>query len=79
MACGTPVLTSTSSLPELVGNAAVLVDPRDVASIAAGLLRIVTDGPLRDRLRVLGLERAALYDWDVTARATSTVLHAAAR
>jgi glycosyltransferase involved in cell wall biosynthesis len=80
MACGTPVLTSnTSSLPELVGNAAVLVDPRDDASIAAGLLRIVTDEPLRDRLRALGLERAALYDWDVTARATSTVLHAAAR
>jgi glycosyltransferase involved in cell wall biosynthesis len=75
MASGAPVLTSdTSSLPELVGEAAVLIDPRDDDSIAAGLLRIVTDGELRERLRAAGLRRAAGYDWDDTARATAAAL-----
>jgi glycosyltransferase involved in cell wall biosynthesis len=79
MACGAPVLTSNvSALPELVGDAAVLVDPRDDASIAEGLLRIVTDGSLRHRLREAGLARAARYDWDETARATAAALHDAA-
>jgi glycosyltransferase involved in cell wall biosynthesis len=79
MACGAPVLTSNvSALPELVGEAAVLVDPRDDASIAEGLLRIVTDESLRQRLREAGLARAARYDWDETARATAAALHAAA-
>lgn len=78
MACGAPVLTSdTSSLPELVGSDAVLVDPADDASIAEGLVRLVTDDALRARLREEGLRRAGRYDWDETARATAEALHAA--
>jgi glycosyltransferase involved in cell wall biosynthesis len=79
MACGAPVLTSNlSSLPELVGDGAVLVDPREDTSVADGLLRIVTDGSLRDRLRAAGLQRAARYEWGTTAKATADVLHEAA-
>jgi glycosyltransferase involved in cell wall biosynthesis len=79
MACGAPVVTSnTSSLPELVGDAAVLVDPRDDDAIAEGLARIVTDEELRERLRAVGLERAARYDWDETAKATAAALRGAA-
>jgi glycosyltransferase involved in cell wall biosynthesis len=78
MACGAPVLTSnTSSLPELVGDAAVLVDPHDEGSIADGLASLVTDTALRERLRAAGLRRAARYDWDETARATAAAQHAA--
>lgn len=69
MACGTPVLTSrVSSLPEVVGDAALLVDPNDTAAIAANLLRLAEDDTLRARLRVLGLERAAGYSWRATAQ-----------
>jgi glycosyltransferase involved in cell wall biosynthesis len=76
MACGTPVLTSNvSSLPDVVGDAAVLVDPRDDASIADGLVRLLEDHALRDRLRAAGLARVLDHDWDRTARATADVLH----
>lgn len=79
MACGAPVLTSsTSSLPELVGDEAILVDPLDEASIADGLVRLVTDDALRARLREAGPHRAAGFDWDATARATADALHGAA-
>ena len=61
MACGTPVVTSAgSAMEEVVGDAAVLVDPLDVASIAAGIE--VADRQ-RDELVPLGLERAAHYTW----------------
>jgi glycosyltransferase involved in cell wall biosynthesis len=80
MACGTPVLTSNvSSLPEVVGDAALLVDPRDETSIAEGLARIVGDEALRTRLRAAGAQRVGRFDWDETARGTAAVLHAAAR
>jgi glycosyltransferase involved in cell wall biosynthesis len=79
MACGAPVLTSaTSSLPELVGDDAILVDPLDESSIAEGLVRLVTDEGLRARLREAGLRRAAGFDWDATARATAEALRGAA-
>jgi glycosyltransferase involved in cell wall biosynthesis len=79
MACGAPVLTSNvSALPELVGDDAVLVDPSDDASIAEGLVRLITDEPLRERLRTAGLARAVRYDWDETARATAAALERAA-
>jgi glycosyltransferase involved in cell wall biosynthesis len=58
MACGTPVVTSnTSALPEVAGDAAVLVDPRDVGSIAAGLDRVLNDSGLREELIAKGLQR----------------------
>jgi len=65
MACGTPVLTSNvSSTPEVVGEAAVLVDPLDVAAIRAGLQALITDDALRARLRAAGLERAKTLTWE---------------
>ena len=70
MACGTPVVASgVSSIPEVVGDAGVLVDPLDPASIAAGLRRILSEDDLCRDLRERGLKRAALFSWDATARA----------
>ena len=61
MACGTPVLTSnTSSLPEVAGDAAVLVDPGDVGAIADGIGRLLQDGA---GLSARGRERASRYTW----------------
>jgi glycosyltransferase involved in cell wall biosynthesis len=78
MACGTPVLTSNvSALPEVAGDAALLVDPEDPEAIADGLRRLLEDGDLRRRLREAGLRRAERFDWDETARRTAAVLHLA--
>ena len=78
MACGTPVLTSNvSALPEVAGDAALLVDPEDEEAIAGGLARLLVDVGLRERLRVAGLARAARFTWDETARRTIEVLHRA--
>ena len=64
MACGTPVVTSNvSSLPEIAGGAAVLVDPYDSASIADGITRAVTDESLRTELIARGLARAREFSW----------------
>ena len=65
MASGTPVVTSNvSSLPEVVGNAAVLIDPYDPDAIADGLRRVLTDDALRTTLRERGLARARHFSWD---------------
>jgi glycosyltransferase involved in cell wall biosynthesis len=78
-AAGVPVLTSNaSSLPEVAGDAALIVDPHDPGEIAAGLSRLLDDGDLRDRLRRSGLERAAGFTWERTAARTADVLRAAA-
>jgi glycosyltransferase involved in cell wall biosynthesis len=70
MACGTPVVAArVSSLPEVVGEAAVLVDPLDPESIAGGLGRILTEDSLCKDLRERGLERARHFSWEATARA----------
>ncbi len=74
-ACGTPVLASnTSSLPEVVGDAGLLVDPYDVQAIADGIARLVNDEELRMSLRERGLRHAAGWTWERTARETLTVL-----
>ncbi len=71
MACGTPVLTSkSSSLPEVVGNAAVLVDPTDIEAMSAAMAELARDAARRDELRRRGLERAAEFTWEKTARLT---------
>jgi len=65
MSVGTPVVTSNiSSLPEVVGDAAVLVDPYDPLSIADGMRRALTDNDLRATLRERGLARAREYSWE---------------
>lgn len=75
MACGAPVLTSTiSSLPEVAGNAALLVDPEDTAAIMGGLRRLTTEPALRAQLRARGLARAAEFTWQRCAAQTLAVL-----
>lgn len=71
MACGTPVLTSnTSSLPEVAGDAAVLIDPLSVDAIADGMRRLGTDPALRSRLSAEGRSRASRFSWQQTAADT---------
>jgi glycosyltransferase involved in cell wall biosynthesis len=68
MACGTPVITSTtSSMPEVAGNAALLVDPTSAEDMAHQLWNLIQDPILRAELRIRGLERAALFSWESTA------------
>jgi glycosyltransferase involved in cell wall biosynthesis len=65
MASGTPVVTSNvSSLPEVAGDAAILVDPYDVSSIVDGVRRVLTDPLLADDLRRKGLTRARDFSWE---------------
>jgi glycosyltransferase involved in cell wall biosynthesis len=79
MACGTPVITSnTTSLPEVVGDAAVLVDPNDLDQLCAAISTIVSDGSLREELRRKGLTRAAEFSWQRNAELTAKVYHVAA-
>lgn len=71
LARGVPsVASNTSSLPEVVGDAALLVDPEDVGEIADALARVLTDARVAEDLRWRGRERAARFTWDATARAT---------
>jgi glycosyltransferase involved in cell wall biosynthesis len=75
MGCGTPVITSNlSSLPEVVGNAAILVDPYKVEEITAAMQAIVGDWGLRSHLSHLSLERASQFSWQKTGQATVKVL-----
>jgi glycosyltransferase involved in cell wall biosynthesis len=76
MACGTPVITSnTSSLPEVVGDAAVLIDPLDTEALAHTIVRVFTDSDLAQALSERGRRRAGLFSWDRTGRAVQSVLH----
>jgi glycosyltransferase involved in cell wall biosynthesis len=78
MACGTPVAcANASSLPEVVGEAALLFDPHRVESIASTLTRILQDAALRDELRAKGLAQAQHFSWERTARETLQVYHSA--
>jgi glycosyltransferase involved in cell wall biosynthesis len=74
MRCGAPVLVGDrTSLPEVVGDAGLLVDPFDTAAISAALARVIDDEELRQTLRGRGLARAARFDWHDTARRTLEV------
>lgn len=75
MACGVPVLTSnTTSLPEVAGDAALLVNPESVDEIRVGIERLVHDEALRTELIAKGLERAKLFSWDAVAARVQAVL-----
>ena len=77
MASGAPLLTSqSSSLPEVVGAAALTVDPRDLPALTAGLQRIITDRKLREALMQRGLRQARQFRWEESARLIRTVLQA---
>ncbi len=69
MASGTPVVTSNvSSLPEVAGDAALLVDPYDPEAIAGGILKVLTDAGVRRELRQKGLARAREFSWEASVR-----------
>ncbi len=71
MACGAPVVASnTSSLPEILGDAALYVNPTDTADIAVGIERVLTNPELRAELRARGLAQAAKFSWERAARET---------
>ncbi|MCA1667341.1 MAG: glycosyltransferase family 4 protein, partial [Thermomicrobia bacterium] len=80
LAYGVPVVASaTTSLPEIVGDAGLLVDPLDEAALGAAVVRALTDNALRARLAKAGPARAAQFSWERCARETLAVLEGAAR
>jgi glycosyltransferase involved in cell wall biosynthesis len=71
MACGTPVITSNrGALPEVAGDAALLVDPEDTGSIAGAISELISDNDLQDCLKTAGRKRAAEFTWQKTAEET---------
>jgi glycosyltransferase involved in cell wall biosynthesis len=67
MQCGTPVITSNnSSLPEVVGDAAIKINPKDEDSLCQAMLDIYKNEDLRRKLSGLSLERAKMFDWEKT-------------
>ena len=76
MAHGTPVVTSnTSSIPEVVGDAAVMVNPENVFEIAHALHRVLLDQAVRDKLKSRGLSQAQKFSWDDSVRRMLAVYH----
>lgn len=75
MACGTPILTSNiNGLKEIAGNAALMMDPNDTESIASGIRKILENHELQKTLSAKGLERSALFTWDLCAKKTLDLL-----
>jgi glycosyltransferase involved in cell wall biosynthesis len=71
MSCGTAVVTSNSaSLPEVVGDAGLMVPPTDAAALAAAISRVLGDAELRQELRERGLRQAGRFSWRTTAERT---------
>jgi glycosyltransferase involved in cell wall biosynthesis len=80
MASGSPVVASNAgALPEVVGSAAILVDPTDPRAIADGIWSVLNDSGTQQRLRHLGLQRAASFTWSKSASALYSVLRSAAQ
>ena len=68
MACGTPVLSARrASLPEILGDAALLVEPESVEDICSGMERLAEDASLRTELSKKGMERAGAFTWEKSA------------
>jgi glycosyltransferase involved in cell wall biosynthesis len=77
MACGTPVVCSdVASLPEVAGDAAILVNPHNTAQLTQALLRVLVDDALRHDLAERGLRQAARFSWEECARKTLQILEA---
>ena len=75
MACGTPVITSdNSSLPEVVGDAAILINANDTSAIAGAMQRVLTDEELAAELRQKGFDRAKASSWTASASAMKRVI-----
>ncbi len=76
MACGTPVVASTSSsVPEVAGEAVLYADPADLDAWRTHISNVIGDQALRDKLRASGLQRAKQFTWENTAQRTLAVLH----
>ena len=74
MSCGTPVICSnTSSMPEVAGDAAIMVDPLSISDISEAIARVAQSRSVRDDLRRKGMKRAAKFSWQKTARLTTKV------
>ena len=74
MACGAPVVCSNrTSLPEVVGEAGLLVEPTDPAALSAAILRVLTSAETAQELRARGIARAKQFTWERTARQTLAV------
>ncbi len=74
MACGTPVIcSSSSSLPEVVGSAGLLIDPTDTAGLSEAMRRVLSDGTLRADLARRGLSQAQKFSWHKTVKALEEV------
>ena len=79
MACGVPVITSNvSSLPEVVGDAALTVDPHDVDGLADAMYSVLSVASVGERLSQAGRQRSREFTWEQTARATARVYRQAA-
>jgi len=71
MGCGTPVITSNvAAIPEVAGDAALLIDPQDVEGIAAAMSVLVHNDTIRERLRQKGFIQAQQFSWATTAQKT---------
>jgi glycosyltransferase involved in cell wall biosynthesis len=80
MKCGTPVIVGNrTSLPEVVGEAGLTVDPFDVDAIAGAIRKLMNDLTLRKKLSHMGQERARAFTWRETARQTLRVYQEVAR
>jgi glycosyltransferase involved in cell wall biosynthesis len=80
MACGTPVIASNvSSLPEVVGDVGLQVDPRDVADITRALRTMIDDTDLRSRTIAAGLDRAPTFTWEKAANQLLSIYDAMKR
>jgi glycosyltransferase involved in cell wall biosynthesis len=80
MACGTPVVTSNrASLPEVAGDATLLVDPTRPEGLAGAMAAILTDSALSQELRTKGLARAQTFTWDAVAQQTIAIYRAVGR
>ncbi|HEX8694709.1 MAG TPA: glycosyltransferase family 1 protein [Longimicrobium sp.] len=78
MQCGTPVITSnTSSLPEVVGDAGLMVDPGDIDALCEAMLKVYRDAALRERMRAKSLARAAEFSWERCTEQTLAAYRAA--
>lgn len=75
MGCGTPVITSNlSSLPEVAGEAALLINPYNVTEMTAAMEKIIQDDNLRSQLKTLSLQQSSQFSWQQTGQATLEVI-----
>lgn len=75
-ACGTPVVTSlASTMPEIMGDGAMYVNPESIQDIARGISHVIHNEHVRKRLRAAGLERVKAFSWKACAKATAEIYH----